>query len=312
MSLTKYRAFLKIAVTGNFSEAAQQLHCTQSAASRMIHDLETLWGVKLFSRYKSGAVLTPEGKELLSLVEKVVLADDDIKASITSFTQLLSGTVRIGSFASIASVWLPRVIKTFKKLYPNIQYEVLMGDFEEIEHWVRTGRVDFGFTNLHSSEGLDSILIAKDELFLAVYSSHPFAKLDSVPAKLLENEPFFLLEKGKTGSIAEYLQKQKVNPSIDLTTFEDYIVVNMVKMELGIGIVPNLSLQHQTEGVEIKELSPRGFRDLRLIVREEGKLSFVAQKFLQTFSNELHDLIDSEFSEKLKPYLMHHSLSTSK
>ena len=114
MSLTKYRAFLKVAATGNFSEAAEQMHCTQSAASRMIHDLEHLWGIKLFSRFKTGAVLTPEGEALLPLIQKVILADEDVKASVTSFTHLLSGTVRIASFASVASVWLPKVIKAFK------------------------------------------------------------------------------------------------------------------------------------------------------------------------------------------------------
>ena len=77
MSLTKYRAFLKVAATGSFSDAAEQLFCTQSAASRMIHDLEDIWGVRLFDRFKSGAKLTPEGQALLPAIEKVVLADED-------------------------------------------------------------------------------------------------------------------------------------------------------------------------------------------------------------------------------------------
>lgn len=154
MSLTKYRAFLKIAKTGSFSDAAELMHCTQSAVSRMIHDLENLWDIKLFSRYKSGVVLTPEGKSLFPLIQKVVIADNDVKASVSSFTHLMTGTVRIGSFASVASVWLPKVIKSFKKRYPEIRFEVLMGDFDEIEHWVKTGRVDFGFTSVGTSDDL--------------------------------------------------------------------------------------------------------------------------------------------------------------
>lgn len=303
MSLTKYRAFLKVATTGNFSEAAEQMHCTQSAASRMIHDLEHLWGIKLFSRFKTGAVLTPEGEALLPLIQKVVLADEDVKASVTSFTQLLSGTVRIGSFASAATVWLPKVIKAFKARYPNIHYEVLMGDFGEIERWVKNGRVDFGFTDPEISEGLDSILVAKDELFLAVSSAHPFAKLPAVPAESLENEPFFLLEKGKTSSVTAYLQQHNVHPAIELTTFEDYVIMNMVKMELGVGILPELVLQYPVDGVEIKHLEPKGFREIRLTVRSGGKLSFATQKFLETFSKELSREIDPNFYENLKPYL---------
>lgn len=100
----------------------------------------------------------------------------------------MTGTVRIGSFASVASVWLPKVIKSFKKRYSEIRFEVLMGDFDEIEHWVKTGRVDFGFTSVGTSDDLQLIPLAKDKLRLAVYESHPLAKLETVPVRLLEKD----------------------------------------------------------------------------------------------------------------------------
>ncbi len=303
MSLTKYRAFLKIAMTGSFSATAEQMHCTQSAASRMIHDLEDLWDIKLFTRSKTGAVLTPEGQELLALIQKVVLADDDVKAAVSSMTKLMTGTVRIGCFASVASVWLPKVIKEFKKHFPNTRYEVLMGDFDEIERWVKTGRVDFGFTSVETSEELDSLLVARDELLLAVYSEHPLAKMKFVPVSRLQNESFFLLGKGKSNFVLSYLLKHDVVPAISLTTFEDYAIMNMVKMEFGIGILPKLVLQYPVEGVEIKELRPKGYREIRLILRSDGKLSFAAKKFLSGFAKELKDVVDPDFLENLNPYL---------
>lgn len=303
MSLTKYRAFLKIAKTGSFSDAAEQMHCTQSAVSRMIHDLENLWDIKLFSRYKSGVVLTPEGKSLFPLIQKVVIADNDVKASVSSFTHLMTGTVRIGSFASVASVWLPKVIKSFKKRYPEIRFEVLMGDFDEIEHWVKTGRVDFGFTSVGTSDDLQLIPLAKDELRLAVYESHRLAKLETVPVRLLEKEPFFLLSKGKSNFVSAYLDEHDVRPSIELVTFDDYAILNMVKMEFGIGILPELILQYPVEGIKIKKLTPKGFRSIRLVVRSEGKLSFVAQSFLQVFSQELTDVVNPGFMKELDPHL---------
>lgn len=303
MNLIKYRAFLKVAETGSFSETALQLHCTQSAASRMIHDLERTWGLKLFSRLKSGAALTPEGQSLLPLIEKVVLADDDVKAAVTSFGRLQSGTVRIGTFASVATVWLPRVIKAFKTKYPNVDYEILMGDFGEIEHWVKSGRVDFGFTTPPTIEGLDQVLVAEDELFLAVYSNHPFAKMDAVPAKLLENHPFFLLEKGKTSSVTAYLRQNHVTPAVELTTFEDYAIMNMVKMEFGIGILPELILQYPVEGVELKHLHPKGLRKILLVMRQGGQLSLASKEFLKCLGQVLKSEIARSFQKTIGSYL---------
>ena len=215
----------------------------------------------------------------------------------------MTGTVRIGSFACVASVWLPKVIKSFKKRYSEIRFEVLMGDFDEIEHWVKTGRVDFGFTSVGTSDDLQLIPLAKDKLRLAVYESHPLAKLETVPVRMLEKEPFFLLSKGKSNFVSAYLDEHDVRPSIELVTFDDYAILNMVKMEFGIGILPELILQYPIEGIKIKKLTPKGFRSIRLVVRSEGKLSFVAQSFLQVFSQELTDVVDLGFMKELGPHL---------
>ena len=49
---------------------------------------------------------------------------------------LQSGLIRIGTFSSVATHWLPNIIKEFQKDYPNIDYELLLGDYTEIEEWI--------------------------------------------------------------------------------------------------------------------------------------------------------------------------------
>lgn len=303
MSLTKYRAFLNVASTGSFSEAAQQLHCTQSAASRMIADLEQLWDVRLFSRFKSGAELTPEGEVLLPLVRDVILADESLKARLSSLTGLTTGTVRIATYASVATAWLPRVIGEFKRMYPHVNYEVLMGDYAEIERLVRTGRVDFGFSTPKIGEGLDSILVAEDELWLTVSESHRFAQMPSVPADMLNGESFFLVEMGRASFVSHYLEREKVNPVIELKTHHDYAILNMVKMNLGVSILPELVLTQPVEGVVLKKLEPRAYREIRLVLRQGMQLSLAAKKFLMCFSTVLKDEVLPTFGKAVRAFL---------
>lgn len=52
----------------------------------------------------------------------------------------------------MATHWLPKIIKEFQKDYPNIQYEILLGDYREIENWIAEGRVDFGFLRLQTRD----------------------------------------------------------------------------------------------------------------------------------------------------------------
>ena len=70
------------------------------------------------------------------------------KMQVDELNGLKSGLIRIGTFSSVATHWLPKIIREFQKDYPNIDYELLLGDYTEIEEWVAEGRVDCGFLRL--------------------------------------------------------------------------------------------------------------------------------------------------------------------
>ena len=58
--------------------------------------------------------------------------------------------IRIGTFSSVATHWLPQIIREFQKSYPNIDYELLLGDYTEIEELVLekvTGLIFMGLDN---------------------------------------------------------------------------------------------------------------------------------------------------------------------
>ena len=57
-----------------------------------------------------------------------------------------SGLVKLATFSSVSAQWLPRILKSFGKVYPNIEFEVVTGDFyDQIEDWIVNGTVDCGF-----------------------------------------------------------------------------------------------------------------------------------------------------------------------
>lgn len=62
-----------------------------------------------------------------------------------------------------ATHWIPNIIKAFQEEYPNVDYELLLGAYEDIEGWISEGRVDFGFTRLPTKKSFDCVEIARDE-----------------------------------------------------------------------------------------------------------------------------------------------------
>lgn len=122
MSISKYLAFVKTVEYGSFTKAAKMLNYSQSGISRMINDLEQDWSITLLERGKSGVRLTSDGTRLLPYVKSVCDEYEKLKMQIDELNGLQSGLIRIGTFSSVATHWLPNIIKNFQKDYPNIEY----------------------------------------------------------------------------------------------------------------------------------------------------------------------------------------------
>ena len=136
MNIQKYMAFVKTVEYGSFTKAAEILNYSQSGISRMINDLEKEWKVVLLERGKSGVKLTSDGMKLLPHAKSVCMEYEKLQMEVDELNGLQSGLIRIGTFSSVATHWLPNIIRKFQSDYPNIDYELLLGDYTEIEEWI--------------------------------------------------------------------------------------------------------------------------------------------------------------------------------
>ena len=173
MNLQKYLSFVKTVEYGSFTKAAEILNYTQSGVSRMIADLEKEWNITLLERSKYGIKPTSDGMKLLPYAKNLCAEFDKLQMQINEINGLDSGLIRIGTFSSVATHWLPNIIKEFQKDYPNIDYELLLGDYTEIEEWIHTGRVDCGFLRLPTHQEFETIFLHQDKLMAIIPENHP-------------------------------------------------------------------------------------------------------------------------------------------
>ncbi|MDE6607981.1 MAG: LysR family transcriptional regulator, partial [Lachnospiraceae bacterium] len=145
--MNRYLAFQKIIELGNFSKAAEIMGYSQSAMSQMISSLEEEMSLKLVNRFRTGAKLTLEGEELYPYIEKLIYQYYSVQEKIGDIKGLKTGTVRIGTLASISTHWLPNLLKEFQEQYPEVEFVIHQGEYTSIYEWIKTGAVDFGFIN---------------------------------------------------------------------------------------------------------------------------------------------------------------------
>ncbi|MCI7789574.1 MAG: LysR family transcriptional regulator [Lachnospiraceae bacterium] len=280
-NIQKYMAFIKAVEYGSFTKAAEALAYSQSGISRMIGDLEKEWKVSLLERDRAGVRLTSDGIKLLPYAKSVCNEYQKLQMQVDELNGLQSGLIRIGTFSSVATHWLPNVIKEFQKDYPNIDYELLLGDYTEIENWIQEGRVDCGFLRLPTQPDLESIFLAKDKLLVILPENHPLAECERFPVKALENDPFMLLEKSAKAEISKIFERWNITPKVHFTTWDDYAIMSMVESGLGISILPELILKRIPYHIVIKELDVPAYRNIGLVMRDQKTVSIAVKRFME-------------------------------
>lgn len=285
-NIQKYMAFVKTVETGSFTKAATMLNYSQSSVSKMIQDLEKQWNLTLLERDRNGVHLTGNGEELLFYARNLVDDYNKLIERVNELKGVQTGVIRIGTFSSIAINYLPDIFARFQVAYPRIEYEMLLGDYEEIENWLEQGRVDLGFLSLPTKNKLDSIFLKLDEYMVILPKNHPLANKNTINIKDLEEEPFMLLEHGGRTEVSELLEKSGVNLNIKFTTWEDFAIMAMVEKGLGVSILPKLILQKIPYKIAMRPLEAPFYREIGIAVKNKKRISPVTKRFIDFLIEE--------------------------
>lgn len=280
-NLLKYLAFVKTIEKGSFTKAAQDLNYAQSSISKMVADLEKEWGLTLLERSRNGICLTSAGEQILPLARTILNDFQTLEGCVDQINGIQSGIVRIGTFSSVAINWLPDIFAELQKDYPGIDYEMLLGDYTEVEHWIEEGRVDCGFLRLPTNTTLDTISLKQDEYKIVLPVNHPLAQKEKIDILDLENQPFLLLEHGGKTEVSELLEKNHVHPDIRFTTWEDFAIMTMAEKGLGIGILPDMILKRIPYKLEIRSLKVPYYREIGLAMKNKKRITPATQKFIE-------------------------------
>ncbi|MDY5884199.1 MAG: LysR family transcriptional regulator [Roseburia sp.] len=280
-NILKYLAFVKTVEKGSFTKAAEDLNYAQSSISKMIADLEEEWGVTLLQRSKNGVVLTSAGEQILPSIRKILSDFGKLEEQINQMNGVQSGIVRIGTFSSVAIHWLPNIFAEFQKDYPGIDYEMLLGDYGEVERWIDEGRVDCGFLRLPTAVKFDVMPLKKDEYKVVLPKKHPLAQKEKIKVTDLDGQPFLLLEHGGKTEVSDFLEKNGVHPKVRFTTWEDFAIMSMVEKGLGIGVLPDMILKRIPYQIEVRPLETPYYREIGIAMKNRQRLSAATQKFME-------------------------------
>jgi DNA-binding transcriptional LysR family regulator len=123
MDWDDYQYFLAVAGGGSVSAAARRLGQSHSTVLRRLDKLETALDVRLFERFQTGYVLTPNGEALQALLAPVAEGMQDIERKLGGQDAALQGTIRVTTTDTLMAVLLP-TLSAFRTRHPGIRLQV--------------------------------------------------------------------------------------------------------------------------------------------------------------------------------------------
>lgn len=281
MSLQKYVALLKTVELGSISLAAEQMGYTQSAVSRMILDLEKEWRVELLHRSRTGVALSSAGERILPLVRTIVADWEELNFTVNELHGLHTGLVRVGTFTSVANMWIPSLLVSFQKLYPGIEFTLMNSEnYSEIEDWIQHGKVDCGFVNLPAVTDLQVSFLKRDTLVAVLPPEHPLAGSEVFPIARLQDEPFIKLKEDTDNELSNFLAHLSRMPKVRYEVNSDHMILSMVESGLGISVMHSLLADMDRYNVVWKRFDLQQHRDIGIATARSAKLSSAAKLFV--------------------------------
>src|SRR5215470_19222486 len=136
------RTFCVLARTGSFTQAARELHLTQSGVSHSMKALENETGCRLLDRLGKKVVLTQAGEQLLQHATKILLEMEHARESLGHLGKWGRGRLRIGASTTACQHLIPPVLREFKESFPEHAITIEPGDTPQLVTALLRHKVD--------------------------------------------------------------------------------------------------------------------------------------------------------------------------
>ena len=280
----------------NLTEVGSALFTSQSGVSKHIKDLEDELGVELFVRKGKRLLdLTEPGRELLQIVERILLDANNIKNMVEQYSQRDEGQLTVVATHTQALYALPKVITDFKKTYPRVHLKLHQASPNEIVAMLLSGEADIGMATeaLADVTKLDSFPFYTWHHAVIVPAGHPLEQVKPLTLQALAEYPIVTYHEGLTGRarIDQAFLDAGVTPDISMSALDSDVIKTYVELGLGIGIIASMAF------------NPAKDSDLRLLQCEHlfgANTTYIALRrghYLRSFAYRFIELCSPKLNE---------------
>jgi len=263
VDLRHLRYFVAVAELESISRAAKRLHVSQPPLSRQIRDLEAELGVALFQRDTRRLTLTSPGEMFLSEARAILQRFDDAVALTRETAISRGGMIRVGHSSASSLEALPRILRSFHELRPDLKVELRRLSTTAMAGALRRGELDVCLSVCGSSTELADFsveILCTYGLLAALSRQHPLAEMEQIPLADIAQQPVISLKRSEYSSYNTYIADVLVAYNRRFEVAEEHGgsegVIAAVEAGRGVALVYDVMARSLSERLALRPLTP--------------------------------------------------------
>ena len=240
MNFRMLTAFQAVMVAGSVTEASVALGRSQPAVSRILAELETSLGYRLFERVNRRMVPTEEAVLLFKEVERAFQSLDYIAEAARAIGGKRRRHVHVAAMPAIAFSMLPIAAQAMANAHPELQMMLEVRSSDWVVQSILRRQCDVGIAGLPLNDpGLRVAFIATAAAVCVMPRGHRLAARDVIRPADLKGEPFISLGANyrTRQNVDRIFREARIEREIRLETQLSEMACLLVERGLGVAVV---------------------------------------------------------------------------
>lgn len=289
MSDFRLKAFYSVARNLSFTKASQELFVSQPAVTKHVHELESLYGVRLFDRRGNSISLTRAGEVMMEHCERILSEYRKLEYDMHLLNNESAGELRIGASTTISQYILPSILAAFTERYPKMKVSLMDTNSRNVEKALQEHTIDLGMVEgVFRQTSLRYEPFLCDELVPVVSASSSLAGRDEVSVDEFRNIPLVLRERGSGTLDAIEMELAKSGLKLSSLNVQMYLgstesIKSFLKCSECMGIISMSAVERELRNGEfcIVDIAGMTFKRHFCFVIGQGQESHPVEVFIR-------------------------------
>jgi len=206
----------------NLHRASESLHMSQPAATRMLHEIEDMFGCDLFERLPRGMRPTTLGLELIRFAESALVGLDRCTEDLIARQAGGYGYLSIGTIMGAAPNLVMDTIADIKAHHPQLRIRIMGDTSDYVIRLLAQGSIDLAIARrsaITDQEHYDFERLGNERLLMVVRANHPLTRRKKLTLPELIKQWPWILQPGTSPArqgFDDALQRLALAPPVDM------------------------------------------------------------------------------------------------